>query len=305
MGEMLRVIIVIGFAMSALIMNMNISTYARSSKFLKEDLENALHDAAISPSSIEQAKLSSGELVFIQENAKRVFKESFESNTGMNSDDYTILTFEVLDDANSTFPQNYSPSNIKFQDVFEGPTIVAVIETDRNKYFLGTEKQVIRRLASYTYKLKKSDNPNIGTIISKDLLPNKNNLFWPLPFTENVTSHFDPDRIDPVLGVKKAHNGMDIAAPGVDHQPVVAAKKGKVIFAGNGGSYGNLVMIKHENGLETRYAHLSSITVSTNDVVEGGQVLGAVGTTGRSTNPHLHFETRYNGTPVDPFPLYQ
>jgi murein DD-endopeptidase MepM/ murein hydrolase activator NlpD len=305
MGEMLRVIIIVGFALSSLILNMNISTYARSSKFLKEDLEIALHDAAISPNAIDESKLSNGEFVFDKAEAKQIFQESFESNTGISSTDYKILKFEAFDDSNSSFPVTYKPSDIKFEDTFDGPTIIAVIETDRNKYFFGTQKQVIRRLSSYTYKKRNPTNSNVDSGFVKNIYPNKNDLYWTVPFTQNVTSHFDPDRIDPVLGVKKAHNGMDISAPGIKGQPVVATKDGKVIFSGNAGTYGNLVMISHGDGLETRYAHLNSLSVTTGQEVNGGQIIGTVGTTGLSTGDHLHFEMRYNGTPFDPFPLYQ
>ena len=108
-------------------------------------------------------------------------------------------------------------------------------------------------------------------------------------------------RIDPIEHTRKGHNGLDIAAP--TGTPVVAALGGTVERAGPAGTYGNLVVVRHPDGSETRYAHLSAISVKSGQRVEAGAPLGAVGTTGRSTGPHLHFEVRRDGRPVDPWPL--
>lgn len=94
------------------------------------------------------------------------------------------------------------------------------------------------------------------------------------------------------------HNGIDVAGP--TGTPVNAADGGSVEFAGYRGSYGNLVIINHENGYQTYYAHLNSINVSRGTRVQKGTRIGAMGSTGRSTGPHLHFEVRRNGQPVNP-----
>ncbi|MFO7152021.1 MAG: peptidoglycan DD-metalloendopeptidase family protein [Bacillota bacterium] len=94
------------------------------------------------------------------------------------------------------------------------------------------------------------------------------------------------------------HTGLDIANS--TGTPVRAAGSGVVTFAGRSGGYGNLVIINHGGGVETYYAHLSTISVSKGDNVSSGQVIGKVGTTGRTTGPHLHFEVRVNGTPKNP-----
>ncbi len=95
-------------------------------------------------------------------------------------------------------------------------------------------------------------------------------------------------RRDPFNGTQKFHMGMDIAAPiGTE---IHAADNGKVVFSGQQRGYGNTVIIEHSNGVRTRYAHAESLSVSVGDVVEAGQVVGKVGSTGRSTGPHLHFE---------------
>ena len=94
------------------------------------------------------------------------------------------------------------------------------------------------------------------------------------------------------------HKGVDIAAPmGTD---VYCAAKGKIIFAGQKSGYGNCVIIEHGNGLATLYGHLSKILVDANQQVKIGDVIAKVGSTGRSTGPHLHYEVRKNNTPINP-----
>lgn len=105
-------------------------------------------------------------------------------------------------------------------------------------------------------------------------------------------------RNDPVTGAHKFHQGIDIAvAYGRD---VKSAAAGTVSFAGVQNGYGNTVIVDHEDGRQTRYAHLSQELVHAGDAVAEGQVLGKSGNSGRSTGPHLHFEVLVNGQPVDP-----
>jgi murein DD-endopeptidase MepM/ murein hydrolase activator NlpD len=94
------------------------------------------------------------------------------------------------------------------------------------------------------------------------------------------------------------HGGADFVAR--TGTPVMAARGGRVIFAGWGGAYGYAVYVDHETGWQTRYAHLSRIDVTVGDLLRQGAVLGAVGSTGASTNAHLHFEVRFEGRALDP-----
>lgn len=105
-------------------------------------------------------------------------------------------------------------------------------------------------------------------------------------------------RFHPIDHVYRVHQGVDIAAP--SGSPVNSWRGGEVVFAGLSGGYGNLVKVKHSDGSESRYAHLSSINVSKGQHVEKNQNLGAIGTTGHSTGPHLHFEIRIDGQAIDP-----
>jgi murein DD-endopeptidase MepM/ murein hydrolase activator NlpD len=105
-------------------------------------------------------------------------------------------------------------------------------------------------------------------------------------------------RNDPFLGRPAMHTGLDFRAATGD--PVRATANGKVVSSGWTGGYGRMVEIDHGNGLSTRYGHLSEISVKVGDLIKIGQVIGAVGSTGRSTGPHLHYETRIDGEAVDP-----
>jgi murein DD-endopeptidase MepM/ murein hydrolase activator NlpD len=122
-------------------------------------------------------------------------------------------------------------------------------------------------------------------------------LTWPAPGHTRVTSPFGY-RVHPILHVRKLHTGIDIGAP--SGARIVAAGSGTVIFAGSNGGYGNFTMIDHGNGLVTCYAHQRAIVVSRGTHVRAGTTIGYVGSTGLSTGPHLHFEVRVNGTPVNP-----
>jgi murein DD-endopeptidase MepM/ murein hydrolase activator NlpD len=117
------------------------------------------------------------------------------------------------------------------------------------------------------------------------------------PVRAPMTSGFGP-RVHPIFGDVRIHTGLDFGAGMGD--PIRAAGTGVVVWAGPRGGYGNLVAIDHGNGLATLYAHQSRIEVTIGQRVTTGQVIGAVGSTGLSSGPHLHFETREMGTPVDP-----
>lgn len=117
------------------------------------------------------------------------------------------------------------------------------------------------------------------------------------PCNAPITSGFGM-RMHPILGYERFHAGIDF---GADYgEPIFAADRGTVIFAGWYGGYGNAVIIDHGGGVTTMYAHASELYVSEGQSVERGGTIAAVGSSGLSTGPHLHFEVRRNGEPVDP-----
>ncbi|HLH97936.1 MAG TPA: peptidoglycan DD-metalloendopeptidase family protein [Xanthobacteraceae bacterium] len=122
-------------------------------------------------------------------------------------------------------------------------------------------------------------------------------LHKPITGEPEVVSGFGV-RIDPFLSKPAMHTGLDLRAEIGD--PVLATASGTVTIAGWTGGYGKMVEIDHGNGFATRYGHMSEIDVKVGQQVKLGETLGKVGTTGRSTGPHLHYETRIDGEPVDP-----
>lgn len=118
-----------------------------------------------------------------------------------------------------------------------------------------------------------------------------------LPVAGSITSRFGM-RVHPILGTRRLHTGVDIAAAG--GTPVKAANDGVVVDVRYNVAYGRMVKVDHGNGIQTWYCHLSAANVRVGEMVARGQKVGAVGSTGWSTGNHLHFEMRINGRPVNP-----
>ncbi|ODA44180.1 peptidase M23 [Thermodesulfovibrio sp. N1] len=134
-------------------------------------------------------------------------------------------------------------------------------------------------------------------IINKDItLPKKISL----PVKGVITSQFGL-RLDPIDGKRRHHNGIDIAVP--EGTPVRPVLSGKVIYSGYSKGYGNCVIVEHEDGIQTLYAHNSKNLVKTGDTVTPEMVIAFSGSTGRTTGPHLHFEVRKDGRAVNPLAM--
>lgn len=136
-------------------------------------------------------------------------------------------------------------------------------------------------------------------VVPPSLAPRKARMLWPA--SGRLSSRYGY-RTHPLYGDRRMHNGIDIAAP--NGTRISSADSGLVLFAGAAGGFGNLVVISHRTvdgkDLSTAYAHMQSISVSEGQLVDRGQQVGRVGSTGASTGNHLHFEVRLNGDPVDP-----
>ena len=117
------------------------------------------------------------------------------------------------------------------------------------------------------------------------------------PVSGGITSPFGP-RIDPITGNPGFHTGVDLQA--TYGTPILACRSGTVVIASPQGGYGNAVVIDHAGGMATLYAHQSRMAVLPGQVVKAGDVIGYVGATGYATGPHLHFEVRLDGNPVNP-----
>ncbi len=163
--------------------------------------------------------------------------------------------------------------------------LLARIEADISE-FEGELTSLESEEASIRSKIRAASEPS-GT--------KPGQLIRPIP--GRIESTFGP-RLHPIYGTVKMHNGLDMH--GSTGDPIRAGAGGTVILAGAKGGYGITVMIDHGGGMVTLYAHQSSLAVSVGQKVAAGQTIGYVGSTGVSTGPHLHFEVRLNGAPVDP-----
>ncbi len=146
------------------------------------------------------------------------------------------------------------------------------------------------------FRFKDSYYDEKGTSLKRAMLAS------PLKFTPRVSSGFTHRRMHPILGTERAHLATDYAAP--PGSPVVAVANGTVTSAGWNGGYGNLVQIKHANGLTSGYAHLSHIAagVRAGHPIKQGELVGLVGQTGLATGPHLHFMMTKQGIPINAVP---
>ena len=221
---------------------------------------------------------------------------------------------------------NYSMSYIKIllnsssiSDFFNNMYIVKKIvkqdkeiltELDENKQKIEDKKNQIEKKKVEVEKLKdeleKEENAlelEIEKISSQSVVSEDSQVIssgsWPVPGYSRISSPYGY-RIHPIFNTKKMHTGIDIPAP--TGTPAVSIDQGKVIFSGTKGGYGKTIMIQHDDGKVTLYAHNSELIVSVGQRVQKGQVVSKIGSTGNSTGPHLHFEVRINGKHVNPVP---
>ncbi len=151
-----------------------------------------------------------------------------------------------------------------------------------------SEERLLTRSEVYTGTLFAGDPPPAGGGAAGS---GGWGFIWPTPWRA-ISGWYFHDPANP------SHAGLDIAA--ALHDPLYATAPGTVSFCGRSGGYGNLVVLDHPDGWQSWYAHLSTISVAVGQEVGQGEVIGAAGSTGYSTGPHLHFELRYEGRPVDP-----
>ncbi|HSM80153.1 MAG TPA: peptidoglycan DD-metalloendopeptidase family protein [Nodosilinea sp.] len=169
------------------------------------------------------------------------------------------------------------------------------------------EKQLISRLKDRRGALEAAEtqlareSEQIGGLIRQKIAASTGVIRgtgrFVFPANANISSGFG-NRVHPILGYSRFHAGVDFAAS--YGSTIRAADSGRVIFSGWYGGYGQAVIIDHGGGLSTLYAHASRLLVSEGQAVQQGQPIAAVGSTGLSTGPHLHFEVRQNGNPVNP-----
>jgi murein DD-endopeptidase MepM/ murein hydrolase activator NlpD len=176
----------------------------------------------------------------------------------------------------------------------------AATEEGRQKVLLAEVRTRVKDFEAQIAALKKESDSIASLLRSRQsgqkLLPSGKGVL-DVPVPGGITSGFGV-RVHPIFGTKRMHTGVDFS--GSSGTPIRAAAEGVVVVAAERGGYGNAVIIDHGNALATLYAHQSRMAVGEGAKVTRGQVIGYVGSTGFATGPHLHFEVRVNGNPVDP-----
>lgn len=198
-------------------------------------------------------------------------------------------------------------SRIALSRIHRGATLRILAQEERmlGKFTRYTDIEAVEYVspkgeATRIYHLKNGRNP--GYFDAKAKASARGGWRYPVKLPR-ITSRFNPKRMHPVLHVVRPHNGCDFGA--ATGTPIFAASKGTVEIAGPHGPSGNLVTINHGGGIVTGYAHMSRFApgIKAGDKVEVRQLIGFVGTTGRSTGPHLHFSLKRNGQFEDPLSL--
>lgn len=172
-----------------------------------------------------------------------------------------------------------------------------------NKNITNMNSKILEKIKCKTNKFiyRTSLLPIIYNSIDKT--KNPNSCIWPVPSSFYISSFYNLPNENFGISDKRYHKGIDIAAK--NGSKVIASLEGTIISAGYKNGYGNTVVIKHDNNLKTLYAHLSSIEVVADEMVEKGKVIGCVGSTGMSTGPHLHFELIKNDISINPLDLVE
>ncbi|MBK9178482.1 MAG: peptidoglycan DD-metalloendopeptidase family protein [Acidimicrobiales bacterium] len=173
-------------------------------------------------------------------------------------------------------------------------SLIAEVEARRGQY-----EQRIAALQQESDAVAAALRARSGSLSTGPAVQGSGQLAFPVPGYSVGSRRFGV-QVHPIYGTPRMHSGVDIGAP--TGAPVRAADDGVVVSADVRGGYGNCIVIDHGDGLATLYAHLSAMSVGAGESVTRGQVIGAIGSTGASTGPHLHFEVRVNGNPVDPLP---
>jgi len=237
---------------------------------------NQTNSEAISRTKAETAKdmAKKIETVFLTELLKVMFSE-----TSFNKDRTT-----------STYMTIIIPEVAKM--MAERDMGIGEFLTNNSQHFTdeGKPEELKTNLLNRT---SREQNIELNSVVSDD-----NNIS--LPVSGRISSFYGL-RVDPIDGTLKKHNGIDIAVS--SGTKVRAVSSGKVVYSGYAKGYGNCVIIDHGNGFQTLYAHNSKNLVKTGQEVSQDTVIALSGSTGRVTGPHLHFEVRKDGKPVDPIAM--
>ncbi|MBQ8947474.1 MAG: peptidoglycan DD-metalloendopeptidase family protein [Lachnospiraceae bacterium] len=205
---------------------------------------------------------------------------------------------EVLDAAKETVEEEQKNVNELMDAKTEQVNSVSAEIADKEAQIKEYENSIAEQNAAIA-ALEKAIAAEIAALEEANRRQYNGGVFaWPCPSYTRISDDYG-NRVHPILGVEKFHNGIDLAAP--YGSSILAAYDGDVVAADYSSSMGNYVMISHGSGIYTIYMHASSLKVSKGQSVSKGQVIAAVGSTGRSTGNHLHFSVRKDGNYVSPW----
>ncbi len=238
-----------------------------------------------------------------QNGANDVVNANGNVNSNANSNDVSNV---YLNDASRTVYK--SPKTLPASETFTGdPNDFAVVSTFADEIIKESGVEGLKPFM-FNGEFVNSTRPRIvpntalngnDNLISNESIKsiNPGKADFQMPVSGRISSEFGT-RFHPIDRRHKFHAGLDIAAP--KGTPIRVAADGAVKFAGRRGGYGNAVIVQHADGTETFYAHASKLFVQVGQTVTAGTQIAAVGSTGKSTGPHLHFEVRKNNQPLDP-----
>ncbi|WP_292009181.1 M23 family metallopeptidase [Chryseobacterium sp.] len=196
---------------------------------------------------------------------------------------------------------NYVRKQVDLQRLKQSFESIDKSITHINKFLAERGLQGLKMKKTDQSKLEIQDVNKITSVYEKNIQKLEANIVnIPLgkPYDGKITSHFGT-RANPFTGHgSEGHSGTDFRGKMGD--PVISTAEGKVSFAGQKGGYGNCIIIDHGFNLQTLYGHLSKINVKAGDSIKGEKTIGAIGSTGRSTGPHLHYEIHFKGERINP-----
>lgn len=188
-------------------------------------------------------------------------------------------------------------TRLQNQNKYEQSRYLSTIQSSQAELArIQNDRRLLEKALDELESLSKSMESQIRDLQTKNKTAlGSGKYIWPV--SGDITSYFG-NRMHPILKKRKFHSGIDIAA--VLGTPIAASDYGVVIFSGRNGGYGLMITLDHGAGISTVYAHCSSLLVKVGETVSKGQIIAKVGSTGLSTGPHLHFEVRKDGVPVNP-----
>ncbi len=270
--------------------------YAKNKNVEETIKENILQNTSKNIDTIDIKELPTYELKLVSRTTKtdeEKITEKLEESTKITYKYYDIaLSNQTIQSVNTIEEAEELINEIKQSNQEELNLSIIEKYTQNEEEIVTTQIEVAKTDIQEKIEVKKAQIAQQARI---DAMPDVNGIkLATRPVTGTITSRYgENSRIR-----SSAHTGLDIATS--TGTPIKVVSAGTVTFAGNGRSYGNLVKVSHGNGVETWYAHASKIYVKAGQQVNAEDVIAAVGSTGNSTGPHLHFEIRINGNVVNP-----